>query len=306
VAEVAVVAVAARDRDRAAAYAARYDIPVVHDDYDAVLDDPAVDAVYVPLPNALHARWTLRALAAGKHVLCEKPFAANAEQAAEVADAADAAGLVVAEGLHYRYHPLADRMVDIVRSGELGRVHRISATCCLPVLRTDDVVCGYGAGGGATMINGCYPLSAIRLLGQGEPVVTGAVAKLRDARVDRAMTVDLRFPDGCQGRVVCSIGLARRPSMVVRVSGEKAEMKAFGYVVPHVLNRLSVGRPGRWRRQRVPGDDTYVAQLRAFAAAVRHGEPVRADARDAVATMRLIDDAYRTAGLPVRGLTQSV
>jgi predicted dehydrogenase len=108
--EVTVTAVAARDPARARQFAARHGIAAVHDSYEALLADPDVDAVYNPLPNSLHAPWTLRAIAAGKHVLCEKPFTSNEAEAAEVADAARSAGLVVMEAFHYRHHPLARRM----------------------------------------------------------------------------------------------------------------------------------------------------------------------------------------------------
>ena len=108
--EVTVSAVAARDPDRARRFADKHRIRRVHPSYQALLDDPAIDAIYNPLPNSLHAAWTLRAIEAGKHVLCEKPFTANAVEAAEVAAAAKASGLVVMEAFHYRYHPLARRM----------------------------------------------------------------------------------------------------------------------------------------------------------------------------------------------------
>jgi predicted dehydrogenase len=115
--EVTVAAVAARDPERARRFAAKHRIRRVHDSYQQLIDDPAIDAVYNPLPNSLHARWTLRAIEAGKHVLCEKPFTANAAEAAEVAAAAAATGLVVMEAFHYRYHPLARRMREVVGSG---------------------------------------------------------------------------------------------------------------------------------------------------------------------------------------------
>jgi predicted dehydrogenase len=119
-----VVAVAARDPARAANFARRHGIPKVHATYEDVIADPEVDAVYNPLPNGLHAEWTLNALAAGKHVLCEKPFTANAAEAERVAAAADGSGLVVMEALHYRYHPLAQRMHDVVAGGELGALQQ--------------------------------------------------------------------------------------------------------------------------------------------------------------------------------------
>ena len=147
--EVTVTAVAARDPGRARQFAARHGIAVVHDSYEALIADPDIDAVYNPLPNSLHAPWTLRAIAAGKHVLCEKPFASNEAEAAEVADAARSAGLVVMEAFHYRYHPLARRMRDIV-AGELGRLGHVEAALCIPLPRFSDIRYRFDLAGGAT------------------------------------------------------------------------------------------------------------------------------------------------------------
>ena len=122
-AEAEVVAVAARDRDRAAAYAQKHGIGRVHGSYEELLADPDIDAVYNPLPNGLHGRWTRAALAGGKHVLCEKPFTANAAEAREIGDLTTQSDRVVMEAFHYRYHPLAERMKRIVDGGTLGRIH---------------------------------------------------------------------------------------------------------------------------------------------------------------------------------------
>ena len=119
--EVVVAAVAARDASRAQAFAAKHGIAGVHEGYESLIADPEIDAVYNPLPNSLHGRWTRAALAAGKHVLCEKPFAANAAEAREIAELAAKSKRVVMEAFHYRYHPLALRIEQIIASGELGR-----------------------------------------------------------------------------------------------------------------------------------------------------------------------------------------
>src|SRR5882724_12256024 len=137
--DVVVASVAARDRSRAQEYAAKHGIPTVHDSYEALLADPTLDAVYNPLPNGLHGRWTMAALAAGKHVLCEKPFTANADEAEAVADAATRSGLVVMEAFHYRYHPLFKRAVEIVRSGEIGTIERIETALCFPLPKFSDI-----------------------------------------------------------------------------------------------------------------------------------------------------------------------
>ena len=144
--EVTVAAVAARDRSRAVAYAHEFDIPVAYGSYDALLADPGMDAVYNPLPNSLHAPWTLAAIAAGKHVLCEKPFASNADEAARVADAAAASGLVVMEAMHYRYHPLIRRLSSLTAS--LGPVRPSSAGRALssPIPATSGTTTRWAAG----------------------------------------------------------------------------------------------------------------------------------------------------------------
>src|ERR1700728_1953186 len=123
--DVTVVAVAARDLLRAQAYALEHGIAVAHGSYDELLADPGIDAIYNPLPNSLHESWTLRAITAGKHVLCEKPFASNAATAKLVAEAAAASGLVVMEAMHYRYHPLIGRLREVVAS--LGPVRTMQA-----------------------------------------------------------------------------------------------------------------------------------------------------------------------------------
>src|ERR1700722_18495813 len=121
--EVTLAAVAARDSSRAQAYAERNGIPVAYGSYDELLADPGIDAIYNPLPNSLHGPWTLKAIAAGKHVLCEKPFASNAAEAVLVADAAAASGLVVMEAMHYRYHPLVRRLREVLHT--LGPVRYV-------------------------------------------------------------------------------------------------------------------------------------------------------------------------------------
>src|SRR6185503_10883436 len=124
---VVVAAVAARDRSRAQDFAAKHGIARVHDSYEALIADPDLDAVYNPLPNGLHGRWTRAALAAGKHVLCEKPFTANASEAREVAELAKKSDRVVMEAFQYRHHPLTLRAEQIIASGELGKLERVEA-----------------------------------------------------------------------------------------------------------------------------------------------------------------------------------
>ncbi|MFF2524799.1 Gfo/Idh/MocA family protein [Streptomyces liangshanensis] len=310
---VTVTAVAARDRARAEKFARKHGIPVVHSGYEELLADPEVDAVYVPLPNGLHAQWTLKALEAGKHVLCEKPFTANRAEAERVADAADAAferdGLVVMEAFHYRHHPLAARMREIVESGEIGELRHVEAQVCFPLPLFSDIRYDYALAGGATMDAGCYAVDVARLLGGDTPAVTDArMLTLRaDPRVDRAMTAGLAFPGGATGRVRASMWSRRVLSIRARAIGTAGELNVINFVMPQVYHRLTVHGPrgeGRrfLRRERVARHvSSYACQLSAFTAAIVDGGPVITSPREAVRTMGVLDDIYRAAGVPLRG-----
>jgi predicted dehydrogenase len=301
--DVTVSAVAARDVTRARAFARRHDIPVAHRSYADLIADPDIDAVYVPLPNALHAEWTLAALAAGKHVLCEKPMTSNATEAQRVADAAAASGLVVMEAFHYRYHPLVRRALELI--GSVGPVRHIHTRLCFPLPRFGDIRYRLDLAGGAMMDAGCYAVHFLRVLsaaaGPDEPEVVTARAKLREPEVDRYLTAGFRLPNGATGQATASMWSARLLGVSARVVGEAGELRVFNYVVPHVYNRLTLRVGGRTRHERVPGEPTYTYQLRAFADAVLRGGPNLTPAADAVHTMGLIDDAYRAAGLRRRG-----
>jgi predicted dehydrogenase len=299
---VEVAAVAARDRGRAEIFAAKFGVPTVHDSYAAVVEDPSLDAVYVPLPNGLHAQWTLAAIRAGKHVLCEKPFTSNAAQAREVAAVAASTDRVVMEAFHYRYHPLARRMEEIVHGGELGSITRVETAMCFPLPRFTDIRYVFDLAGGALMDAGCYAVHCLRLLAPGEPTVTGARALplARDRRVDRAMTADFAFPSGATGRIHTSMWSRTLLRIRAVVKGERGTMTVHNFAVPQLPSRFVVTVQGRRRRESFGGDPTYVHQLRAFAAAV-NGEPTNlTPPADSVATMSLIDEIYTAAGLPLR------
>jgi len=299
---VEVGAVAARDRRRAEAFAARHGVPAVHDSYAGLLADPSLDAVYIPLPNGLHAQWTLAALKAGKHVLCEKPFTSNAAQAREVAAAADGTGLVVMEAFHYRYHPLARRMAELVRGGELGRIERVETAMCFPLPRFSDIRYDFSLAGGALMDAGCYAVHAMRLLAPGDPEVTAARALTmrRDRRIDRAMTARFSFPGGATGEVRASMWSSALLRIRAQAVGERGTLTVTNFAAPQFWSRFTVTVDGQRPRERIGGQATYVHQLRALAAAVR-GEPANlTPPSDSVATMSLIDDIYAAAGLPLR------
>ena len=297
--EATVTAVAARDAARAAAFARKHGIPRVFDSYDALLADPAIDAVYNPLPNGLHAAWTIRALRAGKHVLCEKPLAANADEASGMADAARETGRVLMEAFHWRHHPLATTLRRIVDDGELGTVRHVEATMCIPLPLPRDIRYRWDLAGGATMDTGCYTISIVRHLAGAEPTVVRAEHRAFGEQIDRWMTADLRFADGRTGRITCALLSRTLVKLQAIVRGDRGELRVLNPVLPHFFHRVTVATKDGVRRFRVPGEPTYVHQLRDFVAAVR-GAPLRWGPEDGVANMRVIDAVYAAAGLKPR------
>jgi predicted dehydrogenase len=297
---VEVAAVAARDPARGRAFAAKHGIPRVHESYDALIADPDIGAVYVPLPNGLHGRWTRAALAAGKHVLCEKPFTANAAEAREIAAVAANSDRVVMEAFHYRYHPLTRRVEEIVASGELGALTRVEAAMCFPLPRFSDIRYNYSLAGGALMDAGCYAVHMVRTFGGSTPEVVSAQTKLRDPRVDRAMTAEVKFAGGHTGRVRCSMWSSQLLQISARVIGERGEVRVLNPVLPSLFHRLTIRSSDGRRVERFSRRTSYAYQLDAFAAAVLRGDPVKTTPEDAIENMTVIDAIYRAAGLPLR------
>jgi predicted dehydrogenase len=299
---VQVMAVAARDPARATAFASRHGIPRVHASYEALLADTEIEAVYNPLPNSLHAPWTIRALDAGKHVLCEKPFAANAAEAEAMAAAAARTGLVLMEAFHFRYHALFARMRGILEAGELGAVRHLEAAFCVPILRRDDIRWRADLAGGALMDTGCYAMHLLRHLAGAEPEVASARAIWTKGGVDRWLEARLRFPGDRTARLTCALLSAALVRISARVVGDAGTLAVLNPIAPQFFHRLRVVSPAGRRVERVTGAPTYDEQLRAFVAAVRHGTPFPTDPADAVANMRAIDAVYVAAGRSRPGL----
>lgn len=296
---VSVHAVAARDASRASAFARRHGIPHHYSSYDELIDN--VDAVYNPLPNGLHGYWTKRALAAGRHVLCEKPFTANADEAREVAMAHAGSGLVLMEAFHWRYHPLAERIRTLVGS-ELGEIRRVETEFCIPLPWFRDIRYRLDLAGGATMDTGCYAIHILRQLGPGRPTVVSATAWEQSPGIDRAMEAEFEFPSGATGRIRCSLWSSRLLGAGARVYGTRGTLHVTNPVAPQFFNRVRLTRDGRTLlTEKVGGPATYSCQLRAFLAAVE-GDPGAnlTPPEDSVVTMELIDAVYRAAGLEPR------
>ncbi len=298
--DVVVAAVGARDQSSADEFAAKYGIADAYGSYEALIDDPNLDAIYVLVPTSMHGRWTKAALAAGKHVLVEKPFTANAAEAQEIADLAAKSDRVVMEAIQFRHHPLTRRVEEIIASGELGALRRVEVTLCV-LLPTFKANCyNYALAGGSMMDAGSYVANMARTFGGSTPEVVSAQAKLQKPHVDRAMKAELRYAGGHTGRLQCALWSGNLFRASAKVVGDEGELRWLSPAAPHLFPRLWVRSANGKRVERFSRRPTYSFQLDAFTDSVLRGEKVRTSPQDAVENMSVIDAVYRSAGLPIR------
>ena len=279
-----VVAIASRTIGRARDQARFLGVPTAYGSYGELLADPAIDVVYIPLPNFLHREWVLAAIAAGKHVLCEKPLAITAGQAQEMVDAADAAGVVLAEAFMYGHHPRYDRLHEIVRSGEIGEVRSITGTFTFDASDEPDATVFAGhPGSGATYDVGCYVLHAARTMLGAEPLAVTAHAQVSTAHgsVDMMTCALVEFPEGISLLLQCGMWAADEDSL--RILGSKGRIEvpsAFFAAAGSEGFTVLVG--DQRRDEQVPHADHYALQADRLARAVLFGSPLRYPAEDPV------------------------
>jgi xylose dehydrogenase (NAD/NADP) len=290
---VEVVAVASRERERAEAFAAEHGIGRAHGSYEALLADPDVDAVYVPLPNSLHVPWSIRALEAGKHVLSEKPLTRRPEEAQAAFDAADRAGRVLAEGFMWRHHEQARRLRELVRDRAVGSVRLLRCSFSFDLFHggvPDDVRLQPDLDGGSLMDVGCYCVSAMRLLA-GEPErVSGR--QLTRHGVDVRFAGTLGFAGGVLGTFDCGFDMVERSEL--EVVGEHGTLHLSDPWHSRAA-RIEVRRPGGTEVIDIPPANPYACELEDFAAAVRGERPHPFGREDAVGQARAIAALYRSA-----------
>lgn len=294
--------IAARNRERAEAFAAAHHIKTVCDTYDEVVNHPDINALYNPLHIPAHHDWTIAALKAGKHVLCEKSIACNAAEATEMQAVASETGLVLMDAFHYRYHPLFAALIEIVRGGELGDVHTINAAFHVPVRGQDNIRMNYALGGGVTMDIGCYPISWVRHLTGKEPTVISAEAEVGPPHVD----LMLRAKMDIDGMAITTEGDMRGQSGFkadLSVSGSRGELHVSNVIAPQMGHLLTLTRDGVTTTRTFDRRASYCYQLDAFIGAINNGDAIPTDGADAIAQMKVIDRCYEAAGLPLRGLS---
>ena len=296
---VEITAIAARDPERAKAFAVEHGIPNVVTSYEALCTSDFVDAIYIATPAALHLRWTLAALAGGKHVLCEKPLAANADEARVMVDAGHAAGLVMMEAFHWRYHPMAQRIREICDT-ELGTLERAEASFDVGHIPPTDIRYDLSLGGGALMDLGVYPLQWVRWVAQTEPTVVSAEAVLGPPEVDLSIDAELTFPTGLSARIRSSMVPGVPFAAKLTVNGSAGTLVVKNPLNPAMGNTIEVTTASGTRREEAPRIPTYTYQLRAFLAAVEEGAPYPTGGADSIATMQAVDAIYQAAGLSPR------
>jgi len=299
--EVEIVGVAARDPARAKAFAEANKLEKVYPTYGALLDDSSLDAVYVPLANSLHAQWTIAALKVGRHVLCEKPLASNAKQAQEMVATADQEKRVLVEAFHWRYHPVADRMIAL--SKQIGPLQRVEAHFNVRI-PTDNIRFQLELAGGSLMDLGCYCVHMVRTVVGSEPTVLRATAVEGPRGIDVSIEAELAFPDGLPAVITTSMVAEKTvwpDSMKFRASGESGEMEVLNPMAPQAGHRISATlADGTTVNVVLDTASSYEHQLRAFYKAVTGEQAAVTGGADAVANMRVIDAIYEASGLGIR------
>ncbi len=285
---VMVAGIAARDSERAKAYAKTHAIALVFPTYDALIASREIDVVYNALPPNLHARWSIAALAAGKPVLCEKPFALSVVDVDAMLAAEARSGLLLMEAQHSHYHPLSARMREVVRNGILGPIRRIEAVFDVPVSKGDSEIRYLpDIGGGALWDLGVYPAYWIRSTMSEEPIILDAHQMLAPSGADIVTKASLALPSGATATLTCNMDAPFRASFTA--IGRDATLRVTNPLSPQSGHTFCISaNDGAQKFETFPLRSSYAYQLEAFRDAVVHGAPVPTHGADSLATIRML------------------
>jgi len=262
--KVDLVAVASRDQSRAESYAREWEIPRAYGSYEALLGDPDVEAVYVSLPNTMHAEWSIKALEAGKHVLCEKPFSRHPEDVGAAFDTAERTGRLLSEAFMYRHNPQTKRLVELVADGAIGTLRLVRSIFSYSLYDTGNIRLHTELEGGALMDVGCYCVSGSRLLG-GEPVAVHGEAWYGPSGTDWVFAGMLRFPNGVLATFDCGTALPNRDSLEAIGSDGSLFLDDPWHCIDPVIE---LRRDGGTEEIRLDREDSYQLQLENLADAI--------------------------------------
>jgi D-xylose 1-dehydrogenase (NADP+, D-xylono-1,5-lactone-forming) len=290
--KVELVAVASRHQTRSDAYASEWEIPRAYGSYDALLADPDVEAVYISLPNTMHVEWSMKALEAGKHVLCEKPFTRRSEEVTAAFDTAERTGRLLSEAFMYRHNPQTKRLVELVTQGAIGDLRVIRAAFSYGLYDVENIRLRTDVEGGALMDVGCYCVSGSRLLG-GEPVAVHGEAWVGPSGTDWAFAGLLRFPNDVVATFDCGTALPNRDELEAIGS----EGSLFFDDPWHCLNPvIELRRDGGVERIELEPRDSYRLELENVSDAIRGEAELLLGREDALGQARTLealhDDAF--------------
>lgn len=293
--------VACRDRARGESFAEQHNIPDVETDYRKMVNRNDVDLVYNALPPSRHADLSIAALESGKAVLCEKPFAMNAMEARQMVAAAKETGLPLIEAFHYRFHPAFKRILEILQSGELGKVVRMEAVFVAPVpFREGEVRHTLSIGGGSLMDMGCYPVHWSRMVMGSEPKVIKSDCFTDQPNIDVTTKADLAFKNGATAVIECSMDTNRPFQSELKIWCKKGRLHFDNPLLPHSGHLITIERDGVIKTEVLDGRKTYDYQLEHMLGIMKGGVELITGGNDAISNMEVIDNIYKHAGLPVR------
>ena len=294
--DIDIVGVAARRHGAADQFAAQHGIRKTYDSYEQLLANPEIDVIYNPLPPHLHAEFSIKALEAGKHVLCEKPFAMNAGEAEAMVDAAQRSGKRIVEAFHDRYHPVFARLLEIVDSGALGSIGKLEAVFSHTIPPTEGEFRRIpNMGGGALMDLGCYPVHWCRSLLRAEPQVVEADALLDANGCDEEIRATLSFGNGTVAQIESRMTPTWQYHARFIMEGERGSVVAENSLLPHRGHSIVETIDGVMRQYTIGGGTTFDFQLAAFVEAMETGAALPTEGADPVGNMRTIDAIYAKA-----------
>jgi D-xylose 1-dehydrogenase (NADP+, D-xylono-1,5-lactone-forming) len=289
--KVEIVAVASRDQARAEAYAHEWQIERAHGTYEALLEDPEVEAVYISLPNTMHVEWSIKAVEAGKHVLVEKPFSRHPEEVERAFDAADQAGRVLSEAFMYRHNPQTARVSELLREGAIGELRVVRAVFSYSLYDADNIRLRTDVEGGSLMDVGCYCVSGSRLLA-GEPESVLGRAYIGPTGTDWVFAASMGFPDGVVALFDCGTCLPERDELeAIGTEGSLFLDDPWHCRTPVVELRRDSGV----ERIELEPVDSYRLELENLADAIRGSAPLLLGREDAVAQARALEALHRSA-----------
>ena len=268
-------AVASRELEKAQAFARENSIAHAYGGYDALLADPAIDAVYNPLSNNLHAQWSIRAANSGKHVLCEKPLALSAKEAAAMFEAARRNNVYVVEGYPYRAQPQTQKLKELLAGGAIGKLQTVHAAFGFPLADPNNIRLNPSLGGGSLMDAGSYPVSLVRMIGGERPLRVNAMAQWHASGIDRTLVGTIDFPSGLMATVSCSFATARhRHALIIGDTGT-ITTTYYNDTSPQFPPLLQLSRGAGWdtRRETIETamSNGFLAEAEEFCDLVAHG-----------------------------------